>query len=285
MARPLLAVMLATCCRCLFLLMPFQGECVDPYGGLRLDLGIAEDSLALLQHAVQPRRQQVTARLGFGDDPSSLPGAPGLPSMEELWCASFPSFCKEPFNCQNYTDYMALAWLEQGLAPDGKPNYFNWCSQSDSSAWMSKCAAGDLLGSAKTRYFLVNNGMYGGLKQELDGSACFLEGHCTNTAVTENTTAEETAAMCDKQYGHEAWTRFGSSHAPPENAIGFGMENGFADYRNGYLSHAQSRPFALASCAMGSFHCDVVYCRENYCKDEYYIKKYGHFLKEEGWVK
>merc|ERR1712151_326981 len=44
---------------------------------------------------------------------------------------------------------------------------------------------------------------------ELDGSYCFIEGHCTNEAVTNATTLEESYQMCDDRFGHRSWTEFG----------------------------------------------------------------------------
>jgi len=206
----------------------------------------------------------------------------------EVFCSAYPALCREPFNCQNFTPDMAdpVSWAINGLAADGKPNYMAWCKNFQRGPIMAKCVAGDLLGSAKTRYLLTTAGMFGGLQRELDGSACFLEGHCANAAVTENTTVEEAAKICDEHYGHEAWAHFGSAFAPAENQVGFGITlEDMRDQRNGFLRREQSRPFTLASCAMGSFHCDVIYCRETYCKDEYYIEKYGHFLEEQGWAR
>lgn len=276
-------------CGCLVLCALRLGECAGPRDGVRLDdAGVPEDSLALIQQGAQPRRHQARAparrfgaslRVGTSD-----PEGASEISDVDLYCAAYPAFCQAPFNCTDLHQEMVDHWGVVGMAADGKPNYFNWCLSPNDVAWMSKCAAGDLIGSAQMHLLLTKAGMYGGLTTELDGSFCFLEGLCADTAVTENTTAEEAAKMCDDLYGHEAWTLLAAPSSPPENLPGFGLE-GLIDQRNGFESRVQTRPYSLAACATGSFHCNVMYCKEHYCKDEYYVKKYGHFLKEGGWVK
>ena len=39
---------------------------------------------------------------------------------------------------------------------------------------------------------------------------------------------------------------------------------------------ADAKTYAMTACAMGNFHCDVVFCRETYCKKE----QYQHIFEE-----
>mmetsp|Transcript_47243 Transcript_47243/g.119014 ORF Transcript_47243/g.119014 Transcript_47243/m.119014 type:complete len:127 (-) Transcript_47243:36-416(-) len=112
---------------------------------------------------------------------------------------------------------------------------------------------------------------------QLDGSYCFIEGHCTNMNVTYDTTVEEAEAACDAKYGHENWTSvtFTSILSDP---TGLG-----AAVISGFRTREQSKPFGMLACAMGNFHCDVMYCRDTFCKKREYVEKYGHFLKEYGY--
>eukprot|EP00413_Alexandrium_margalefii_P002387 CAMPEP_0204523100 /NCGR_PEP_ID=MMETSP0661-20131031/6666_1 /ASSEMBLY_ACC=CAM_ASM_000606 /TAXON_ID=109239 /ORGANISM="Alexandrium margalefi, Strain AMGDE01CS-322" /LENGTH=227 /DNA_ID=CAMNT_0051528797 /DNA_START=199 /DNA_END=882 /DNA_ORIENTATION=- len=202
----------------------------------------------------------------------------------ELYCAAWPGFCKPPFNCQSKTPLLDRKWQTEGVAADGKPNFLFWCPDPRYAAYMTRCAAGHLVEAGLLQFALTEAGMFGGLTRENDGSYCFLEGHCVNTEVTENTTLEEAVKMCDDRFGRKAWAQYGKVGAPPEDLTGYGLEEQ-TDPRNGFTSRKQTRPFVLAACAMGNFHCDVIYCRETYCKNPYYIDKYGHFLKDLGWIK
>merc|ERR1719237_1104500 len=43
-----------------------------------------------------------------------------------------------------------------------------------------------------------------------------------------------------------------------------------------YLGPKAEYAFAQMSCAMGSFHCDVAYCKQEYCSQPEFIDKYDH---------
>eukprot|EP00415_Alexandrium_ostenfeldii_P003919 UN3919 len=173
---------------------------------------------------------------------------------------------------------------DKGWAWDGTPNVQSWCSSPQYYEFITRCSAGKLVEAGQLQYELTKDGMFGGLTRESDGSYCFIEGHCVNDAVNESTTVEDTVHLCDERFGRKAWAQFGRMSAPPQDVPGWASEEA-VDPRNGFTGQSQTRPFLLAACAMGNFHCDVMMCKETYCKIPYYVKKYGHFLKDNGWTK
>uniref|UniRef100_A0A7S4QTM5 Uncharacterized protein n=1 Tax=Alexandrium monilatum TaxID=311494 RepID=A0A7S4QTM5_9DINO len=283
MAPPRRAMALATGGCAAFLLF-CRGVHAGWYDAEHLDPDGPNDHVALLQHGAQHHRRGAVYAGGRLQARADGALTPDIHGNTELFCAAWPELCKPPFNCQNFTDEDQMSWDLYGMAVDGKPNYKTWCTAPQYTEMISRCAAGNLVEAGQVQFALSEAGMFGGLTADNDGSYCFLEGHCVNTAVTENTTAEEAVQMCDERFGRDAWAQFGKKGNPPEDNIGYAFDEQ-ADPRNGFTTRKQTRPYLLAACAMGNFHCDVVYCRETYCKKEYYIKKYSHFLKDLGWVK
>ena len=85
-------------------------------------------------------------------------------------------------------------------------------------------------------------------------------GFCHNDQVTLNTTLDEAQVMCDELFPvPNGWRSAGAPPLP-------GKEFTAADAKN----------YAMAACAMGNYQCDVIYCRETYCKKE----QYQHIFEE-----
>jgi len=206
-------------------------------------------------------------------------------------CAAHPKLCESPFECGSATLPSIIPNIFQGVAQNG-PNLQLWCAATEYENYVSECLAKkDLVSAAHTQYNDTVAGRFGPFTHELDGSYCFIEGHCLNEAVSSTTTLEEAAQMCDDRYGHERWASFGnplSQISMVRNVapaiVGATLANLHGDPSGGFTGQSQTTDFLLAACAMGNYHCDVVYCKETYCKNEYYIKKYGHFLEELGWT-
>jgi len=257
----------------------------DPRNGAHLEASTSDDSMAFVQQGVRARVNKHNASSSSTVHASQTNDTESpLMVPPELYCKLFPKLCQPPFDCHTITNEERDMWNREGRAFDGKPNLRSWCFDPQFMPMMSRCAAGDLSGAGMLQYDLTRAGLFGPTTMELDGSYCFMEGHCVNEAVTNDTTLEEAAQMCDERFGHEAWTRVGRDSAPPEDVIGFAMDE-IDDRRNGFTSRNQTRPYLMMACAMGNFHCDVMYCRENYCKNPHYVNKYGHMLKTYGWAK
>jgi len=190
-------------------------------------------------------------------------------------CAATPSMCKEPFNCQSATTSM---WDESSLKAADPTS---WCEAPQYANYATACLADkDLVKAARIQFDATVKGDFGPCTAELDGSYCFIEGHCTNKAVTNSTTLKEADDQCDKRYGQE-WRK-------PDSILSAFLEGtssslGDASGCSGFTSKSNTKPFLMAACAMGNYHCDVMYCKETYCKDKHYKDRYSHFLEENGY--
>jgi len=199
-------------------------------------------------------------------------------------CTATPGMCQPPFNCETFSATRAVAGhLAVGIAHNGHANPRSWCSSAKYAPYAELCLGPqrDLVKAGKLQYKNTLEGKYGKYTAELDGSYCFIEGHCTNEAVTNSTTLEEAEVQCDKRYGHLRWAAYPSPLSGGAGAVPPVKDEG----ANGFTSKKQTEPFLLMACAMGNYHCDVVYCKETYCKNEYYVNKYSHFLKKNGYDK
>merc|ERR1719433_1914021 len=84
---------------------------------------------------------------------------------------------------------------------------------------------------------------------ELDGSYCFIEGHCTDTKVTLNTTLAEAEKLCDEKYPD--WEKVGMDDLSKARAKG-----GFSR-QDGLVNTEISRVCGTVACAMGNYHCEL----------------------------
>jgi len=235
-----------------------------------------DDNLALIQQSMKARRRQTS------DDalmfPSAGTASTFVPFLGDSDCAAHPAMCLPPFNCHQTSRTALTQWSQEGWGKGGRPNWSTWCLDARYEPYASKCAAGDLDGAGLVQYQLTTAGKFGEHTAEMDASYCFMDGHCTNTAVTNSTTLAEAIQMCDDRFGREAWTSYGKENSLPEHEIGFALED-LATLSNGFTDPKQTRPFILAACAMGNYHCDVRYC-QHYCKSEHYARKYGYLEKK-----
>jgi len=197
----------------------------------------------------------------------------------DVSCAMYPALCEEPFNCRQKppTPLEVAYWSTAHVATeDGHSNLRTWCMEPDFYGTVTTlCLKNhDLKANAHRLYY---DQVMKGIGQA-DGSYCFLEGHCSNMDVTYDTTLEEAEALCDAKYGHENWTSvtFTSILRDP-----IGLKESVT---TGFRSRELSAQFGMLACAMGNFHCDVIYCRDTYCKKPEYVEKYGHYLKDFGYI-
>eukprot|EP00931_Biecheleriopsis_adriatica_P093310 TRINITY_DN67056_c0_g1_i1.p1 TRINITY_DN67056_c0_g1~~TRINITY_DN67056_c0_g1_i1.p1 ORF type:complete len:360 (+),score=76.38 TRINITY_DN67056_c0_g1_i1:99-1178(+) len=196
-------------------------------------------------------------------------------------CAMYPKMCEAPFNCDKEDIFLDVRnTLLEGMAAKG-PNLQSWCMSPGYQDYVHMCLASkDLVKAGQIQYQQTKEGKFGPHTFDLDGSYCFIEGHCLNTAVTNSTTLEEANQMCDQRYGRERWAKFGT-FGISDNPI-FHLPTNLS---NGFDGQQNTAPYLVAACAMGNYHCDVVYCKETYCKDPYMVQKYSHFLDDLGWTK
>uniref|UniRef100_A0A7S2IJ08 Uncharacterized protein n=1 Tax=Alexandrium andersonii TaxID=327968 RepID=A0A7S2IJ08_9DINO len=176
----------------------------------------------------------------------------GLPAG--VHCADVPDACKPPFNCNMHTASSMYSSIT--YSTDGHANYNSWC-HTPYLEYALKCQrrAFPEATVALTRTRELHPELV-----EMDGQYCFAAGHCENSHVSEETTLEQMEDMCDDIFGHGVWT-----------------SKGLLDlFRAKAGKKRKENEYAQLACAMGNFHCDVLYCKEKFCEVEHWRKKYGH---------
>eukprot|EP00415_Alexandrium_ostenfeldii_P004992 UN4992 len=181
-------------------------------------------------------------------------------------------------NCQEPLTDMSLPMVE-----DGKPTYHSWCSLPYELA-AAECAAGDLSAYGKlihkAQLSMEGPKFVSGMIEKIDAHYCFTWGHCQNKEVTYNTTMDEMIAMCDKRFLRYNWAHTtGNDVMAVMKPKAFGgelvLEKGLP-----HLTHAGQMKFAMMSCAQGNYHCDTMYCQQEYCNDPEWIEKLGKLKVE-----
>mmetsp|Transcript_47150 Transcript_47150/g.109006 ORF Transcript_47150/g.109006 Transcript_47150/m.109006 type:complete len:273 (-) Transcript_47150:114-932(-) len=193
-------------------------------------------------------------------------------------CDRYPHMCKAPFDCQSWTAQDTLDVRLHGLATeDGHANLRTWCMpglERYASTVLKECITHRNL---KRSAQITMERTVGDFDDELDASYCFAEGHCTNQVVSDNTTLDDMEKMCDWRFTHRGWTM---NFAKSMKRL-FGMPTAFSglvSMKTGFHTQRLTRTLSKMACAQGIFHCDVQYCKHTYCRDEYYVHKYGYLL-------
>lgn len=198
---------------------------------------------------------------------------------EGVNCTAYPMFCSPKVNCstQPLTDADRTAMDTRLSTPDGHANLRSWCLAYPAYARSLQTCVLDnnKSGYAQDTY---DAQVQAGL-DTADAVYCMVAGHCNNTEVTLDTTLEEAEGICDRQYGHDRWTKIGwkdftevlakaqTMVAEQAQALSEGRIQ-WADLVK--LARHESEISAMTACAMGNYHCDVVYCKRNYCGKQLY---------------
>lgn len=174
----------------------------------------------------------------------------------------------------------------------GQPYYQTFCIEGlhrDQGKYASACIAEHELKKAAglQRQWAEDNNA-----TEIHASMCFMEGHCTNTQVTEKTTAEEAIAMCDKRYSRAGWTAMFAPAVTGKMRLMMGSKDGRFSQESGVTDQHISKYMQKMACAQGTYHCDVMTCKQTYCKEEKFMSKYGylqpdkpgHELRQSSWM-
>lgn len=223
---------------------------VSPQGKMIQEISI--DEISLLQTHLN--RHVVSTQRGFAS---------------AFDCELDPKRCGEPFHCDK----------PPGITTSGGAHPQAWCASFPFyEDYLHECLANkDLINAGRMLHDHVKQGIYGHNMVEQHGSYCFIEGHCLNTRVTPSTTMDEGSAMCDERFGREHWS--GTMPTWQKHL----SHSSRSTERNGYNNTEIPDIMAHAACDAGMYHCDVIYCKETYCKDEEMVKKYSHFLDDLGW--
>mmetsp|Transcript_33485 Transcript_33485/g.77821 ORF Transcript_33485/g.77821 Transcript_33485/m.77821 type:complete len:267 (+) Transcript_33485:50-850(+) len=192
-------------------------------------------------------------------------------------CTENPFMCEAPYNCHTKLNAAERTKKLKTMATDGHPNLHTWCNAPQYIPSLVRTCLRDhnLKLSAQKVYTATVKKRFGPFTAELDASYCFMEGHCTNTAVTYDTTLEDAEKMCDYRFGHKGWAvNFGYNDMV---GIAFSKPGGMT-VNNGFTNPRLTKLFLKAACAMGNYHCDVIYCKDTYCSMPNYTEKYQHLL-------
>jgi len=270
----------------IFILLLLVGSVADIFEDHDCSGGASkvDSSLALLQSDARSRPRSTRSNLVFQHRVAGILNQ--NVRRDRFDCEKYPHMCQEPFNCHVVDPLPAFAGaVIQGVAHNGANLRF-WCLAPGYQDFVHQCLVEkDLVKAGHTQFEQTKSGKFGEHVYEVDGSYCFIEGHCLNTAVTENTTSAEASKMCDARFGHERWTSFGSLGSKDTLEFVKQKSDFFSkgNQSNGMPGNELTTGFLLAACAMGNYHCDVMYCRETYCKQKDLREKFSHFLHDYGW--
>lgn len=190
-------------------------------------------------------------------------------------CTERPAYCGAPLHCEvPPTEDEMLGWVIQFAQPE-QPNLKSWCGQyAFASGVVEQCLKNRDLALAGKLTFEAQKATN---TDELDASYCFIAGHCDpdGPAVANNATVEDGVKLCDAKFGPAGWTTaFGAGGL----FVKMNTSAQLVSHTCGFLSRDLAMDFGKLACAMGNWHCDVIYCRESYCNNPYYAGRYKRYL-------
>jgi len=190
-------------------------------------------------------------------------------------CMDYPFLCQSPLHCQEpLSEQEMLSWNSNIATVGGGPNFRLWCHHEFAhlaDSLVQECLVkGDLKKSAHALYEAQKTRSL----TESDASYCFREQLCSVENVTTTSSVSDGISACDGKYGRHAWTAISLR----ELSVALAASQQSSELL-GFSNSEIPRLFAHLSCAMGSFHCDVSYCQQTYCKMPEYINKYGYLLR------
>lgn len=202
-------------------------------------------------------------------------GLQALPTPPVTNCTEWPDYCGDLLQCQTPpTTEQLISWLYQ-VAEPGKPNLKTWCGHYEfATSVIEQCLVKrDLALSGKIAYEVQKaTGT-----DEIDASYCFMVGHCDpdGPSVPNNASLADGVKLCDARFGPDGWTTF-FGQGKVTSALFLFPE--LINQTCGMLSREIATDYGKLACAMGNWHCDVIYCRENYCNDPHYSARYKRYL-------
>jgi len=217
-----------------------------------------DESVGFVQHNVRAHTEG-----GAGAPAAPAAGeAPALKGQpQDAFCDLYPESCRPPakFDCGS-TSEDSLGKLK------ADSHNWRWCWTDPAYLNYTKmCQSGHLKGASE--FLIASLRANEGELLPYEAQYCFAAGHCGNGAITESSTFEDGEAQCDLMYNRSAWKAV--------HPAAMGMR----PHHKGPASQ-----WGLVACSMGLFHCDVVYCQENYCKDEAFLAEFGHLATPRGEV-
>uniref|UniRef100_A0A7S1RVD6 Uncharacterized protein n=1 Tax=Alexandrium catenella TaxID=2925 RepID=A0A7S1RVD6_ALECA len=182
----------------------------------------------------------------------------GSASARLSLCALYPLACQAPFSCDKPpNEKEELKRLRKAIALEGgHANLHAWCSsvfQADYIEYVDQCLKGNMEAAVTIIYKTQKQLQPDGSLLKADADYCASAGLCDVPEVTVNTTLAQAERICDRRYTHAAWTTLSTQDLREVSHI---------------MTPNTAPVWGQLACAMGNFHCDVVYCRTKHCKPE-----------------
>jgi len=191
-------------------------------------------------------------------------------------CATYPWMCEDPFRCESWEKYDSLQVVKYGISNRTGTNVRSWCMPGleNYAEYVKECLVEKDLKTAATVLF---NKQYEDGLDSIDASYCFFEGHCTNKLVTDSTPPNDADLMCDYRFQHKHWVMNFNTVLKKifDNTT---YQPTLLTAAEGLKSQRLARQMTKMACAMGTYHCDVMYCKHTYCKNEFYVNKFKKYL-------
>mmetsp|Transcript_4627 Transcript_4627/g.13149 ORF Transcript_4627/g.13149 Transcript_4627/m.13149 type:complete len:278 (+) Transcript_4627:3-836(+) len=230
------------------------------------DVGVGQwqRPLSLVQLRSQARTARSAQRLGAGGAAAARArlrqstasaadaGAAGVD------CSRHPEYCTEKLDCQHQSNDNLMSAVTRRIATaDGHANLKSWCLNYPAyTSIVDYCIGrGDLRAAAGKTF----ENALATHSDEADASYCYLAGLWNDTDVTDATDVSEMESICDRRFG-ERWKQVGLDEV---------LNAGIID-DDGFTTRHGAEMFAMMACAGGNYHCDVVYCKRNYCGKQLY---------------
>lgn len=223
-----------------------------------LSLGFAmseEDPSSLLQWAAK-RQQQDQGRMQTA--------VVKLAKMARMATKVRELVLRKPLDCALLRNPLWMLKHTPFATEQGHADPHAWCEiHPEYLPAASECVKGNLTGFARLMHATKSAQKGSERLLKNDAQYCRLAGHCNNTEVQDGTTMLEAEAMCNRTLGFENWGSIDGWHyGIAESLVALSTR-----LPGGRLDAKLASGMAEVSCATGSYHCDVVYCRENFCKD------------------
>lgn len=171
-------------------------------------------------------------------------------------CEEYPARCKEPFNCNldPVLPYEQILWNSGSIAtPDGHPNPRVFCRDGwdtfSRPVYTRTMSCYNNEKNWREQYYMWHFREADQKQKDDTMDLCYKEKLC-DTGVANVSSIEEQERLCDQKYGREAWT-----------SVNFGQEHTYKSVSRNIASSFKGK----MSCAMGTFQCDALFCRDIVC--------------------
>lgn len=191
-------------------------------------------------------------------------------ARRKLYCDSYPAICA--LSCDTETpDLEEIEEWKKGNLSSGpgvlKANRKPWCNNFRFLHMNRHCILGeDLHAHVPEAHKIVE--VEGA--EKFFASYCFVSGHCANGNVTFGTKLDEAEQMCEAMYPHGKWLKT----YPNMYQTLFDLPKGKV------LDKKAAELRTKLTCAVGTYHCEVVQCQETFCKNETHRAKYAKYLSK-----